>query len=105
MWQGRNSIFALALGDRLFVLARVQNSFYNTFFSDNGEDWFEVEGACALANVQVDSAVAFPQLSLLSVVSKCVCVPWACVWSSCGLALLSLYTQTSLPPPSLSNTL
>ena len=75
MWQGRNSIFALALGDRLFVLARVQNSFYNTFFSDNGEDWFEVEGACALANVQVDSAVAFPQLSLLSVVSKCVCVP------------------------------
>jgi len=65
MWQGRNSVFVLSFQGSLYVIARVQQSHYNTFVSDNGVDWRAVEGACALANVEVQAAVTYRDRMLL----------------------------------------
>jgi len=65
MWQGRNSVWVLNFQGSLYVIARVQQSHYNTFVSDNGVDWRAVEGACALANVEVQAAVTYRHQMLL----------------------------------------
>jgi len=65
LWQGRNSLFALVHDEKLYVVARVQNSFYNTFYSENGNDWLPVPGACALSHIEVQAAVVYRSRMLL----------------------------------------
>ena len=65
MWQGRNSVWAMVLGDAMYVVARVENSFYNTFYTTNGVDWQEVPGACGLSDVEVQAAVTYRGVMML----------------------------------------
>lgn len=58
-WQGRNSLFAMVFDGKMFVIGRVQKSFYNTFISENGEDWKAVEGACGLAHVEIQAVAVY----------------------------------------------
>ena len=65
MWQGRNSVWAMVLGDAMYVVARVEQSFYNTFYTTDGENWQDVPGACGLSDVEIQAAVSYRNTMLL----------------------------------------
>eukprot|EP00282_Hemiselmis_andersenii_P035597 CAMPEP_0169433038 /NCGR_PEP_ID=MMETSP1042-20121227/3800_1 /TAXON_ID=464988 /ORGANISM="Hemiselmis andersenii, Strain CCMP1180" /LENGTH=794 /DNA_ID=CAMNT_0009543555 /DNA_START=227 /DNA_END=2608 /DNA_ORIENTATION=+ len=62
LWQGRNNIRAVIHTDGqvgMWLVASVQEQFYNTMFSIDGVNWQFPENACALTNVDVQDMVAW----------------------------------------------
>lgn len=62
---GRNNIFALVHNSKFFVLASVENQFFNTYYSEDGLQWKEPNQACALTHVDVHAAVSHGQYIML----------------------------------------
>eukprot|EP00291_Cryptomonas_curvata_P014574 CAMPEP_0172155894 /NCGR_PEP_ID=MMETSP1050-20130122/2887_1 /TAXON_ID=233186 /ORGANISM="Cryptomonas curvata, Strain CCAP979/52" /LENGTH=1463 /DNA_ID=CAMNT_0012824859 /DNA_START=66 /DNA_END=4457 /DNA_ORIENTATION=+ len=64
-WYGRNNIVALVHNSRIWVLASVENQFYNTYYTTDGIIWKEPNQACALTLVDVQTAVSLGQYMIL----------------------------------------
>ena len=55
----RNNIFAAVHDGAIYVVASVQQQFYNTFYSTDGISYVMRENACALTNVDIVAVLSF----------------------------------------------